>query len=89
MLVLLKYHLNCLKDNTFECFSKEYNRLLLFKKKKIFLQHIMMESLSLEEENIIKDIRNFFRLKKELSLCRRNKLRIFLSLKEKKIIKNQ
>ena len=25
-----------------------------------------MESLSLEEENIIKDIRNLFRLKKEL-----------------------
>ena len=73
MLVLLKYHLNCLKDNTFECFSKEYNRLLLLKKKNFFLQHIMMESLSLEEENIIKDIRNLFRLKKELSLCRRKK----------------
>ena len=27
----------------------------------------MMESLNLEEENIIKDIRNLFRLKKELN----------------------
>ena len=27
----------------------------------------MMESLSLEEENIIKDMRNLFRLKKELN----------------------
>ena len=32
----------------------------------IFSQH-MMESLSLEEGNIIKDIRNLFRLKKELN----------------------
>ena len=32
-----------------------------------FLPHIIMESLSLEEENIFKDIRNLFRLKKELN----------------------
>ena len=56
MLVLLKNHLNYLKNNIFECFFKEYNRLA---------QHIMMESLSLEEEKIIKDIRNLFRLQKE------------------------
>ena len=30
MLVLFKSHLNYLKDNTFECFFKKYNRLLLF-----------------------------------------------------------
>ena len=30
MLVLLKNNLNYLKDNIFECFSKEYNRLLFF-----------------------------------------------------------
>ena len=30
MLVLLKNHLNFLKDTTFECFFKEYNRILLF-----------------------------------------------------------
>ena len=49
MLVLLKIHLNYLKDSIFEFFS----------------QHIMMESLSLEEWNIIKDIRNLFRQGKE------------------------
>ena len=72
-----------------------------------------MESLSLEEENIIKDIRNLFRLKKELNytaikgirnLFRLEKetkaikeiltdyleiLRIFLSMKKKKIIINE
>ena len=30
MLVLLKNHLNCLKDNIFECFFKKYNRLFFF-----------------------------------------------------------
>ena len=61
MLVLLKNDLNYLEDIIFECFFKEYN-ILFFKKKKNS-QHIMIESLSLEEENIIKDIRNLFRLK--------------------------
>ena len=40
-------------------FFKEYNRLLLFFLKKNYAQHIMMESLSFEEESIIKDIKNF------------------------------
>ena len=31
MLVLFKNHLNYLKDSIFECFFKEYNRLLFFK----------------------------------------------------------
>ena len=39
-----------LKDNIFKCFFKEYHRLL--------------EKLRPKEENIIKDIRNLFRLKK-------------------------
>ena len=92
---------------------KEYNRLLFFLKKiNIFAQHIMEESLSLEEENIVKDIRNPFRLKEELnytaikdirSLFRLEKetkaiilkqkyleiLRIFLSMKKKKVTNNQ
>ena len=34
--VLLENHLNYLKDSIFECFLKEYNRLLFLKKKKIF-----------------------------------------------------
>ena len=50
MLLLLKNHMNYLKDNIFECFFKEYHRLL--------------EKLRPKEENIIKDIRNLLRLKK-------------------------
>ena len=30
ILVLLKNHLNDLKDNIFKCFLKKYNRLLFF-----------------------------------------------------------
>ena len=33
ILVLLKNHLNYLKDNIFECFFKKYNQLLFFQKK--------------------------------------------------------
>ena len=32
ILVLLKNHLNYLKDNIFECFFKKYNRLFFFKR---------------------------------------------------------
>ena len=70
----------------------------------------MLESLSIKEENIIKGIKNLFRVKKELNcnaikvignLFRHKKklkqlmveylevLRIFLSIKKKKIITNQ
>ena len=65
MLVLLKNYLNYLKENIFKCFFKKYNRLLFFEKNKFFSQHIIMESLNLKEENLIKVIRNFFRLKKK------------------------
>ena len=65
MLVLFKNYLNYLKENIFKCFFKKYNRLLFFEKNKFFSQHIIMESLNLKEENIIKVIRNFFRLKKK------------------------
>ena len=64
ILIFLKNHLNYLKDNILECIFKKYNRLFFFKKI-VFLQHIMMENPRPEEENIIKDIRNLFRLKKE------------------------
>ena len=30
IMVVLKNHLNYLKDNIFECFLKEFNRILLF-----------------------------------------------------------
>ena len=55
ILVLVKNHLNHFRENILECFFKKSNRLLLFK----------MESFSLEKENIIKYIRNLFRLKGE------------------------
>ena len=40
MLVSLKIHLNYFKDSIFECFFKEYNRLLFifFQKNKFFHQ---------------------------------------------------
>ena len=58
--VLIKNSMNYFKN---KCFFKKYNRLL-FKKKK-FSQYIMMKNPRLEEEKVIKDIRNLFRLKKE------------------------
>ena len=48
MLVLLKNNLNYLKESIFECFFKEYKRLV-FKKKNFFSQHVIMESLSLKK----------------------------------------
>ena len=39
ILVLIKNHLNYLKDNIFEFFFKKYNRLLFFEKKN-FLHNI-------------------------------------------------
>ena len=61
--VLLKNHLNYFKDAIFECSFKESNRLLLFKKKKKNSQN-----LSIEEEKIIKDIRNLFRHEKNKAI---------------------
>ena len=63
-LVLLKNHLNYLK-----VFSNDFLRsiICLFLKKIFFGQHIMMESLGLEKENIIKDIKNLLRRKNELN----------------------
>ena len=42
ILVLLKNHLNYVKDSIFECFFKKYNKL--FYKKHFFSYHIMMEN---------------------------------------------
>ena len=36
MLVLIKNHLDYLKDNIFDFYFKKYNRILLFKKIKLF-----------------------------------------------------
>ena len=64
MLVLLENYLDFLKDSIFECFFKEFHRLLFKKKKIFFSQHMIINCLSLEEENIIKDKINFYRMKK-------------------------
>ena len=58
MLVLLKNHLNHLKDSIFECFLRSIIDFPFVLKKSFFSQHIMMGSLSFEEEKTIKDIRN-------------------------------
>ena len=81
--------MNYLKDSFFKSFFKEYNRLLDVKKIKTS-QHIMMESLSLEERNIIKDIRNLFRQKKELDYTAVKDIRnLFRLKKETKAIKDR
>ena len=36
ILVLVKNHLNYLKDNILECFFKKYNRLIFFEKRIVF-----------------------------------------------------
>ena len=66
MLVFLKFHLNYLKDDIVECFLRSIIDFYFFY---FFLisKSIIMESLSPEEENIIKDIRNLWRLKKILN----------------------
>ena len=58
VLALLKNYLNYLKDNVFECFLRSIINFYSFLKNQSFLQHIRIESLSLEAENIVKDIRN-------------------------------
>ena len=63
ILVLIKNHMNYLKDNIFEFFFKKYNSLLFFFKK-FFSKYIMMENPRSEKEKIPKDIRNLFILKK-------------------------
>ena len=60
MLILLKNNLNYFKNSIFECFFKEYKRLLIF-----LNNYFHKIKLSLEEENITKDIKNIFRLKKK------------------------
>ena len=63
ILVLIKNHMNYLKDNIFEFFFKKYNSLLFFFKN-FFSKYIMMENPRSEKEKIPKDIRNLFILKK-------------------------
>ena len=59
-------------------------------KKWFFWYHIIMESLSLEKENIIKDTRNLFRIKKELNYTTIKDIRnLFRLEKETKPIKDR
>ena len=62
MLLLLKSNLNYLKDNLFECFLRGIIDFYIFKKKIFFITY-NHGKFSLEEENIIKDIRNLFILR--------------------------
>ena len=55
MLLLLRNYLNYLKDDIFECFE---GSIISFSETIIYIHNIIIESLSLEEENIIKDITN-------------------------------
>ena len=88
MLVLLKNHLNYLKENIFECFFKEY-KCFFNEYNTLFSQHIMMKSLSPKEENIIKDIRNLFGLKKELNYTAIKDIRNLRREKETKAIRDR
>ena len=95
MLVLLKNHLNYLKESIFKCFFKEYHRLLYFFFN--FSQHIKIirNLFRLKKElnyTEIKDVRIFFRLLEKLNQLKIEYLeilRIFLSMKNKESIINQ
>ena len=74
ILILLKNRLSYFKDSIFECFFMNYNRPLFF----VFLKIIFFtfnESSRPEEENIVKDIRNLFRQRKELNYIAVNNIR--------------
>ena len=54
---------------------KKYNRLLVIFKKQVFSQIIMIESLKLEKENIINNIRNTFQTRKEIKAIKDRTIR--------------
>ena len=89
MLVLVRNHLNYLKDNIFNYLFKSYHRFLLSEKKIVFSEHIMMENQRPEEENIIKDIRHLFRLKKINFTVIKGIRNLFRLEKETKAIKDR
>ena len=71
---------------------KEYNRFLFFFKKSLFFsQHIILENLRSEEGIIIIDIRNLFRLRKELyyTAIIKNIRNLFILESENKAIKDR
>ena len=58
---------------------------IIFFLKNNFLQHIMMESLIIDKRNIIKDIKNIFRLKEELNYSAIRNIRNLFRLEKKNI----
>ena len=60
ILVLIKNHLNYLKHNISESFSKKHNRLLFIFQKIIFSQHTTLRNARSEQEKIIKDVKKPF-----------------------------
>ena len=68
ILVLIKSHMNYLKDNIFERFFKSKTDFYFFQKK-FFSQHIIIENPRPEAGKMIKDIRNRFKLKKPKLQC--------------------
>ena len=79
---------NYLKDNILKRIFKEYNRLLFFKSiNQFFSQHIMMKNSRFVkdkkiEDNIIKYIRNIFRLKKGIENTKLKDVRNVSKLKK-------
>ena len=69
MIYIIQKILVLIKNSIFKCFFKKCNRLYFLKKYLFFfITYDIIKSLSLEEENIIKDIRNLLRLKKRAKL---------------------
>ena len=53
-----------------------------FKKRQKICQHVIIESVSTEEENVIKDVRNLFRQEKETKAINERILRYIKNLIE-------
>ena len=51
-----------------------------FKKRQKICQHVIIESVSTEEENVIKDVRNLFRQEKETKAIKERILRYIKNL---------
>ena len=92
ILVLLKNHLNYFKYSNFECFLRSIIDFYFFLKKAFFFsQHIILENLRSEEDIIIIDIRNLFRLRKEpyYTAIIKNIRNLFILESENKAIKGR
>ena len=85
ILVLIKNYLNYFKENIFECFFKKY--ILFFKKVCLFFFIIYNNGKFKswrKKQNIIKDVRNLFRLKKEQNYTAVKDIRNFFRQQKRK-----